>query len=341
MKGLQSMDMSKRGIIVAGSLIADVHYEIDTYPEQGNLSTVRSTTGAIGGSGNLILDLAKLDPELPVQVSALVGRDANGEMLMQTLGKYPNIDTSAIATGGNSSVTLVMNASDTKQRTFFFLPEASDLYDESHIQWEKLHGAIFHLEYLLLMKNVDSPDPVYGTHGARILHDAQARGMMTSIDIVSEQSDRARTVVQAALKYTDICSVNEFEAEGITGVPLMKDGRINEEKIEQALSALRDAGVRKWAVIHSPACCYGLDCETGSCECVPSLKLSEGYIKGTTGAGDAFCSGILYGAYRGRQLREAMRFANACAACSLSQQNGTDGMRSWQEVQRLEEELSR
>ena len=165
--------------------------------------------------------------------------------------------------------------------------------------------------------------------------------MMTSIDVVSEQSDRARTVVQAALKYTDICSVNEFEAECITGIPLVRDGKIDEEKVVQALTALKAAGVRKWAVIHSPSCCYGLDCEAGSYACVPSLKLPEGYIKGTTGAGDAFCSGILYGAYRGQQLSEAMRFANACAACSLSEQNGTDGMRSWQEVLRLEEELSK
>ena len=334
------MDMSKRGIIVAGSLIADVHYEIDTYPEQGNLSTVRSTTGALGGSGNLILDLAKLDPELPVQVSALVGNDTNGQMLMQTLGRFPNIDTSAVVRSGNSSVTLVMNANDTKQRTFFFIPEASDLYDESCIQWDQLNGKIFHLEYLLLMKAVDSPDPVYGTHGAKILHDAQERGMITSIDIVSEQSDRARTVVQAALKYTDICSVNEFEAEGITGISMVKDGEIDAEKAYQALAALKDAGVKKWAVIHSPACCYGLDCETGETACVPSLLLPKGYIKGTTGAGDAFCSGILYGACRGKALHESLRFANACAACSLSEQNGTDGMRSWEEVLKLEKELA-
>ena len=71
-----------------------------------------------------------------MQVSALVGRDANGEMLMQTLGMFPNIDTSAVVRSGNSSVTLVMNANDTKQRTFFFIPEASDLYDESCIQWD-------------------------------------------------------------------------------------------------------------------------------------------------------------------------------------------------------------
>ena len=121
---------------------------------------------------------------------------------------------------------------------------------------------------------------------------------------------------------------------------MVKDGEIDAEKAYQALAALKAAGVKKWAVIHSPACCYGLDCETGSCECVPSLKLPEGYIKGTTGAGDAFCSGILYGAYRGQQLCEAMRFANACAACSLSEQNGTDGMRSWEEVLKLEKELA-
>ena len=83
-----------------------------------------------------------------------------------------------------------------------------------------------------------------------------------------------------------------------------------------------------------------MDCETGETACVPSLRLPRGYIKGTTGAGDAFCGGILYGACRGKALRESMRFANACAACSLSEQNGTDGMRSWQEVLKLEKELA-
>ena len=60
--------MEKDGICVAGSLIADRFYEVDSYPKEGFLSTVRSNAMHIGGSGNLIPDLAKLDKNLAVKV---------------------------------------------------------------------------------------------------------------------------------------------------------------------------------------------------------------------------------------------------------------------------------
>ncbi|MBQ8407222.1 MAG: carbohydrate kinase family protein, partial [Clostridia bacterium] len=165
----------KKGITVAGTLISDVFYEIDTYPEQGLLTNVRSTKKNIGGSGNIILDLAKMDEELPVKVCAIVGKDGDGDNLLSILEKYPNIKTDAITVEGSSSVTIVMNANDTKQRTFFFVPGASDVFDESYIDWEKVDAKIFHLEYLLLMKKVDAFDPEYGTHGAKLLAKAKER----------------------------------------------------------------------------------------------------------------------------------------------------------------------
>ena len=73
--------------------------------------------------------------------------------------------------------------------------------------------------------------------------------------------------------------------------------------------------------------CYCLNAN-GEFTVVPSLKIDKRDIKGTVGAGDAFCSGILYGAHSGYTLVESMRLAGACAACSLSESNGTDGMRS-------------
>ena len=45
----------KKGIVIAGSLIADIFYQIDTYPNQGFLTNIRSTSLNIGGSGNMIL----------------------------------------------------------------------------------------------------------------------------------------------------------------------------------------------------------------------------------------------------------------------------------------------
>ncbi len=328
-----------RGIAVAGTLIADTFYKIDTYPDPGNLTNIRDIVSYIGGTGNMLLDLAKLDASLPLKVSGLIGDDTQGQMMKRELAKYPNIDTANLTVEGYSSVTHVMNAQDTKQRTFFYQGGASDVYDESYIDWEALDADIFHLEYLLLMDKVDAPDEEYGTHGARILHDARERGMKTSIDIVSEQSDRAPGIVSAALKFTDYCAINEVEAEAATGVKLTGKDEMDDEKVKEALRKLQEKGVTTWAVIHCPSCGYGYDCRKEEFVKVPSLKLPEGYIKGTNGAGDAYCSGILYGAYRDMTLKDAMILGTACAACSLSEVNGTDGMRPLAEVKKLYQEL--
>ena len=138
--------------------------------------------------------------------------------------------------------------------------------------------------YLLLMKKVDAPDAEFGTHAARILKGAKDRGMITSIDMVSEESDRVRSVVLPALKFTDICCINESEAHAITGTELVEDGVISPERTALALREIHRLGVSKWVVIHSPRCSYGYDAENDTLVRVESLKLPAGYIKGTTGA---------------------------------------------------------
>jgi sugar/nucleoside kinase (ribokinase family) len=251
---------------------------------------------------------------------------------MSVLSKYPNVDTSNVTVEENSSVTIVMNSRDTKQRTFFFIPEASDRFCEEYIDWDALNTKIFQLEYLLLMKKIDAPDEQYGTHAARILCEAQRRGMITSIDVVSEQSDRAGEIVKSALKYTDICCINESEAEAVTDIKIAENGEVSEERAFEAIKKIKEFGVSKWIVIHTPSVAFGMDVNSEEVVTVKSFKLPEGYIKGSTGAGDAYCSGIIYGAHEEKSLYEAMKLARATATCSLSENNGTDGMRSYRDV---------
>lgn len=327
------MQNQKQGIAIAGSLISDVFYQIDTYPEQGLLVNVRDTAHYVGGSGNLILDLAKLDKDLPVKVYAVVGADDNGKHLISTLSKYDNIDRSGITVDGESSVTIVMNASDTKQRTFFFIPGASDVFDENCVDWENISAKIFHLEYLLLMKKIDAFNEEYGTNGAKMLCKAKEKGMLTSIDIVSEQSDRAQKIIKSALKYTDICCINEFEAQSVTEINLLdRNGEFLLEEVKRAMFKLRDFGVSKWIVIHSPKISFGYDVEKNEFVSLKSFELPQAFIKGTTGAGDAYCCGILYSAYCNQTITQAMKLARATATCSLSENNGSDGLRPIQDV---------
>lgn len=327
----------KKGITVAGSLIMDQHYMIESYPEQGKLTNIRGTDRAVGGTGNMIIDLARLDKNLPVKVSAMLGTGSNGRFVKKTLSQYPNIDLENIVEKGETSMTMVMDAMDNHQRTFFYLPAGSDEYGEDCIEWERVQADIFHLEYILLMKKIDEPDAEYGTHAARILHDARERGMKTSIDMVTTSDGHGGEIVKASLRYTDYCIVNELEAEMITGIKILDRNVLDDKKAYEALKSIRDCGVTTWVVIHSPACGYGLDCTTGEMVKVKSLSLPKGYIKGTTGAGDAYCAGVLYGAYMELDIKEGMKLGTACAACSLSDTSGTEGLRSYEEVMKVYE----
>ena len=85
------------------------------------------------------------------------------------------------------------------------------------LDFEKTRPRIFHLGYLLLLDALDERDAKFGTRAARLLAAAQAAGIKTSVDVVSEDSDRFAGIVAPALQHVDYCIVNEIEAGKTTG----------------------------------------------------------------------------------------------------------------------------
>ena len=152
-----------------------------------------------------------------------------------------------------------MTEKESKQRTFFFDPGTSLEFNEKQIDFKKIKADIFHLEYLLLLGTLDQPDEDYGTKAAKVLATAQKYEMETSVDMVSEEGNRYQKVVWPALKYTDYCVVNEVEGTGVTGIQLYDKDGIKEENMRKGLEKLKELGVKKWAIIHSPTCGYGLE----------------------------------------------------------------------------------
>ena len=251
------------------------------------------------------------------------------------MGKYKNIDLSMVKRSGDTSFTAVMSNNRTKERTFFQYAGGNAYYGEDDIDWDKLDVDIFHIGYILLLPHLDEPDAEYGTKMARLLHRAQKAGMKTSIDVVSEAGERFARLVTPALRYTDYCIINELETQQTTGVLLRgEDGALHVENMKTALQRLHVLGVSKWAVIHCPELGCGMD-ENGNYYEFESLKLPQGYIKGTVGAGDAFCAGVLYAAEMDMPLPEALKLGACCAAASLSQVGASDGVKTKDEVLKL------
>ena len=268
----------KKGICCAGNMIVDITYPIETWPKQNELTHItegiQSSTG--GSVCNTITDIARLDPTMPLVASGFAGYDAEGDFILEEMGKYPNIDLSMVQRNERTSFTAVMSNNQTKERTFFQHAGANAYYCEDHIDWNKLDVDIFHIGYILLLPALDVPDTEYGTKMARLLYRAQKAGMKTSIDVVSEAGERFAKLVTPALKYTNYCVINELEAQQTTGVRLRdEDGTLHIDNMESALRKLKELGVSDWAVIHCPEIGCGLD-EQGRYFAVPSLKLPKG-----------------------------------------------------------------
>lgn len=166
-------------------------------------------------------------------------------------------------------------------------------------------------------------DKVDNGDGLKILKKAKEKGINTSIDLVSENSDRY-LMIEPCLQYTDNLIVNEIEAGKLAG--------INPERknIGGIARTLKDKGIKERVIIHMPE--FGACLSDGGYTEVPSFDLPKGYIKGTTGAGDAFCAGALYGIYKGFADKEILEFASMCAAVSLRKPDAVSGLTDFNSI---------
>lgn len=315
------------GIAVAGNMIVDKIKIVKVFPERNELTNILSTSESFGGAAcNTGMDLARLDPNLKVQIVGVIGADADGDSVMEFFKPQKNIDTSGIVRRGRNAFTDVITESETRARTFLTYTGSGDEFGIDDVDFDALDCDIFHIGYILLLKTMDSPDPEYGTVMARLLKMLKDRGIKTSVDVVSETGNRYQMLVKPSLKYTDYFIVNEIEAGKTVGLELRdENGNIVPENVRKALVMLKEMGVSTWVIIHTPEGGWGLD-ENGVFHERKSLSLPKGYIQGTVGAGDAFCAGALYAAYTGRDMDDAIYYGNVTAACSLSMPGGTEGV---------------
>ena len=326
-----------KGICCAGNMIVDTMYHCETYPKENELTHVfegidYSTGGSVCNTG---VDIAKLDPKMKVMLAGVAGHDKQGDFMIEQLSEYPNVDLSQVNRNGETSYTLVMNNEQTKGRTFFVYGGANNHYGEENIDWNNLDVDIFHIGYILLLPHLDEANAEYGTNMAALLHRVQQMGIKTSIDVVSETGDRFKKLVTPALKYTDYCVINELEAQQTTGVLLRDENDVlHTENFKEALMKLKELGVSTWTVIHCPEIGAGLD-ENNEYFEMPSLVLPKGYIQGSTGAGDAFCAGVLYAAEAQIGMKQALKLGACAAAASLADVSATAGVGTAEEVLKL------
>ncbi len=320
---------SRTGLLVGGNWIIDQVKMIDVYPQREQLANIRSQSQGTGGAPfNVAVDLAKMGAPFPLAGAGLVGDDALGAEVLRICESL-KIDTRGIAQTKEAptSYTDVMTELGNGRRTFFHNRGANALWDGENLDFSKSKARIFHLGYLLLLDALDAPDRIHGTRAARLLAEAREAGLKTSVDVVSEDSDRFAQIVSPALKHVDYCILNEIEAGKTAGFKIRSaDGKLDTVSLRHAAGALLQIGVKEMVVIHFPEGAFART-RRGEDFWQSSLNLPPKYIAGTAGAGDAFCAGVLYGLHEGWEIPRSLLTGVCAAAASLSHPTCTEGMR--------------
>ena len=328
----------RKGIAIAGNILTDIVKTVDCYPQIGMLANILSVSQAVGGCApNTAIDLAKIDPNLPISVLGKIGDDDYGRYLLSQLSKH-NINCQQISTSADypTSFSDVMSL-PSGERTFFHTRGANKIFSPDDIDLAALNCVILHIGYILLLDAFDKEDDEYGTVMARFLHDAQQYGIKTSIDVVSDSTADYKAKILPALKYSNYAIMNEIESSMLSDLPpYNEDGTLNVDNIRKTMEYMGEMGVKDKIVIHCKKAGFCYDVPTGEFTVVPSVNIPKSAIKGSVGAGDAFCAGTLYAIYNGYSDKEILNFASSAAVCNLFAENSVDGMLPKAEIEKLE-----
>ena len=292
--------------------LGNICYDIPVWPVDsiaiGKSVWVDEITFSVGGNGaNTAYALATLGA--PVRLTGMVGRDAQGDALVDMLGKAGVLlDIYRTDAPTTSTVVLVHPSSD---RSFLHRPGASRSVTPEVLTFQEPGYSHFHLANPFSLPNIRE-------HAGQVMASARAAGLTTSLDTAWDAKGLWMQDIGPCLAHTDLLFVNDSEAEMLTG---SSDPRV-------AAGIFRELGAKDVVVKVGPRGCVVF--AGGEEQQVPGFAVSA---KDTTGAGDCFVGAFLAGIHRGLTYVRAARIANAAGAMNVEKVGGAKGVRSWDETE--------
>ncbi len=324
-----------KGITATGNWIIDRTKIIDDYPPQDGLCNITVEMISNGGAPyNVLKALSKMGVSFPLKGIGSIGSDDLGDVILKDC-KQLKIDTTGIiiTKEANTSYTDVMTSKKTGRRTFFHYRGANALLTKELILKNSVQTKIFHLGYLLLLDSLDrfSSIETQMTEAAILLRDIQERGIKTSVDLVSENSNRFIDVIAPSLPFIDYLFLNEYEAFKLTGLESVVKGKLNIENAKKTTRQLLDMGVNDTVFLHFENGAIAAS-KTHDLYIQPKITLPDQEIKGTSGAGDAFAAGVLYALHENKDNKEALLWGVATAATSLRHPTCSESISTLSEI---------
>lgn len=299
-------------ILVLGSLNIDFVQRVSRMPVPGETLRGEDLATHVGGKGaNQACAAALLGGK--VRFAGMVGSDLFAERLRSEL-RASGVDVEAIGTSARSSGTAMILVLPTGENVIVISPGANaDVSREAAL---KAVGCLQDGDLLLCQLEIPL-DTV-----AAALHAAQAKDVVTILDPAP-----ACALPDGLLRSVSILTPNQTEAALLCGrtepVETMREAAA-------AADMLRKQGVGIAIVKMGSQGCFVLS-EKESME-APGFPAQ---VVDTTAAGDSFNGALAVALAEGNALGDAVRFANAAAALSVTKAGAISSMPRRSEVEQL------
>lgn len=308
----------RASILVAGSLNMDFVATVATLPTPGQTLTGQTFDLIPGGKGaNQACAAGKLaaatasGDAVRVAMAGRVGDDPFGERLTQSLAAA-GVDVEAVERAkGVSTGAAMINVGAGGQNTIVVIPGANHRLLPAH--GEALRGRLRDSAWLLLQ--LESPlDTVEA-----LLRAARQEGTRTMLDPAPAQA-----LSRELLSLVDVITPNETEACLLLGRAAARLGMAEAPEMARAVRAL---GPRAVVLKLGDAGCFYSGPEGEHTAAAFAVTAVD-----ATAAGDTFNAGLAVALTEGMAVPEALRFANAAAAVSVTRQGAQTSAPSRAEV---------
>lgn len=295
-------------IVAIGRANMDIEIIVDKIPSEGQHIISRKATVSFGGSAaNFASQVAHLGPK--IGLVACIGSDYNGRVMINHLSDI-GVEVSRVQTLQNQPTGLFIIISDSKGgRTIIAEHGANKFLD-------RLDRRIFDDNYLLKTRTVH----VAGGFPNMIdivIEIATTDGLIFSFD-----PGRTSDIVdfQKVLRNTDLLFVNQEELKRYFKISATEKNLRAFAKRFPGIIILKQGS--KGAIATDGFEYYHSD-------------VFDVSVVDTLGAGDAFAAGFVTAWTRSENIEQALNFANAVAALTITKRGAQEGQPTLDEVSKL------
>jgi len=286
--------MRSNGVVVVGSSNTDMVIRVKHLPRAGETVLGGEFMTAAGGKGaNQAVAAARAGAR--VSFVACLGRDSLGDRALA--GFIENgIEVSHVTrTADAASGAALIFVSRHGENSIAVASGANDRLSPTHVRRARLAM----LRARVLLVQLETP---------RATVEAAVRLAVKQGMLVILNPAPARLLPNRLLRLVSILTPNEAEAESLTGIKIE-----DQTDAMRAAKALRSRGIP--TVIITMGAQGALVSHGTDTELVGSFKVRT---VDTTAAGDVFNGALAAALTKGRRLHDAVRFANAAAALSVT-----------------------